>query len=113
MPLEDDVIRIRHMVEAAQSALSFVAGRSREDLDADRMLLMAVVQALQVVGEAAFNVSDDTRQLLPGIPWTSIVGMRHRLVHAYFDVDASVVWATVDEDLDPLVSRLSGWLETQ
>ncbi len=113
MPPESDLIRIRHMVEAGQTALTFAAGRSRSDFVTDRMLVMAIVHAVQVVGEAAFNVSEDTRQLLPDVPWTSIVGMRHRLVHAYFDVDAAVVWSTVREDLEPLVTRLTSWLQAQ
>ncbi len=113
MPPESDIIRIRHMVEAAQSALTFAAGRSRQDLDTDRMLLMAILRAVEIVGEAAISVTVDTRELLPDIPWTSIIGMRHRLVHAYFDIDAAVVWATVREDLEPLVVRLTTWLEAQ
>ena len=113
MPPENDLIRIRHMVEAGQSALTFVGGRSRSDLDGDRMLLMALVQAIQVVGEAAMKVGDETRRSLPDVPWASIVAMRHRLVHAYFDIDTAVVWSTVQEDLEPLVTRLSSWLETQ
>ena len=111
MPPEDDVIRLRHMVDAAQSALGFAAGRCRADLDTDRMLLMAIVKAVEIVGEAALNTSAETQAMLPDVPWTSIIGMRHRLTHAYFDVDPDVVWATVEEDLDPLVVRLRAWIE--
>lgn len=113
MPPESDVIRVRHIVDAAQSALTFAAGRSRPDLDTDRMLLLAIVKAVEIVGEAAVNVTPETRAMLPDVPWTSMVGMRHRLAHAYFDVDPAVVWATVCEDLEPLVVRLTAWLEEQ
>ncbi len=46
--------------------------------------------------------------MLPSIPWQDIVGMRNRLIHAYFDVDVGIVWATVTEDLPPLISELEG-----
>lgn len=111
MPREDDVIRLRHMIDAAQSALAFAAGRVRADLDSDRMLLMAIVKAVEIVGEAAVRVTAETKAAIPDVPWTSVIGMRHRLTHAYFDVDPAVVWATVQEDLEPLVTRLSAWLE--
>ena len=73
----DDRVRLLHMVEAAETAAAFVAGRARADLDTDRMLLFAVVRAIEVVGEAANHVSDAGRALLPGLPWPAIVGMRN------------------------------------
>jgi uncharacterized protein with HEPN domain len=64
----DDAIRIRHMIEAAQTARGVIAGHKREDLDSDVMLLFAIVQALQIVGEAASRVSAETRSALPSVP---------------------------------------------
>lgn len=52
-----------------------------------------------------------TRALLPDVPWPGIVAMRHRLVHAYFDVDLDLVWATVTDDLPPLVALLEQHLD--
>ncbi len=101
------------MLEAAQHARTFAAGRSRADLDSDLMLLMALVRVLEIIGEAAANVSDETRRVLDDLPWASITGMRHRLAHAYFDVSAEVVWATVHEDLPPLISRLALFLASR
>lgn len=101
------------MVDAAESALAFVDGRSRSDLDSDLMLLMALTRALEVVGEAAARVTPETRQQLANIPWHDVVAMRNRLVHGYFDVDHSVVWATVQEDLRPLIASLRSWLAKQ
>lgn len=99
------------MLDAAQAARSFAVGRSRADLDADLMFLMAVVRAVEIIGEAAINVSSETRDLLPELPWANIIGMRHRVIHAYFDVNRDIVWATLQEDLDPLVRALVGFLE--
>ena len=51
-------------------------------------------------------MSSTTKESLPDIPWGEIVGMRNRLVHAYFDVDIGLVWRTVQEDLPPLIAQL-------
>ncbi len=91
MPPEDRV-RLRHMVEAARDVQAFVAGRQRAELDSNRMLLLAVVRAIEIIGEAASKVSIATREAHPDLPWAAIIGMRHRLVHAYFDVDPDIVW---------------------
>lgn len=106
MPPEADVIRLRHMMEASQQAMEFVQGRSRTDLDSDQMLTFALVRALEIVGEAASKVSLETRAEYPQLPWPSIIGMRNRIIHAYFDVDLDRVWDTVVDDLPALISEL-------
>lgn len=83
------------MVDAAEHALAFVQGRSRADLDNDAMLRLALTRAIEIVGEAAAQVSDPGRTEFPDVPWPHIVGMRNRLVHAYFDINADILWDTV------------------
>lgn len=84
-----DVIRLRHMMEAAQEAIGFSIGKRRETLDTDPMFRRAVIHCLQEIGEAAERVSELTRARLPELPWNQIVGMRHRLVHVYFAVTST------------------------
>ena len=103
----DDVIRLRHMAEAAESALRFCQGRTRADLDTDDMLRFALTRAVEIIGEAANKVSIDARTQIPGIAWPAIVGMRNRLVHAYFDVDGEILWTTVSERLPSLLRELN------
>ena len=102
----DDRVRLQHMIEAGESAIDFVSGRVRADLDGDRMLLFALVRALEIVGEAAHKISDETRATLPAIPWPAIVGMRNRLIHAYFEVDPQLVWQTATVELPALLPKL-------
>jgi len=83
-----------------------MVGRSRADLDSDRMLLFAVVRAIEVVGEAASKLSEEFRAAHPGIPWRAIVGMRNRLIHAYFDIDTETVWETTTQELPPILNQL-------
>lgn len=99
-----DQIRLRHMPDGAAEALSFAEGKRREDLAEDRLLVL--VKAIEIIGEAADQVSADTRESLPGLPWEDIIGMRHRLVHAYFDINLDVLWRTVRDDLPSLVAPL-------
>lgn len=103
---KDDVIRIRHMLEAGQKAVAFAAGRSRADLDEDDMLAFALMKAIEVIGEAAGKVSSDSKERFNEIPWQQIVGMRNRLIHAYDDISLDILWQTVTSNLPPLLQAL-------
>jgi uncharacterized protein with HEPN domain len=102
----DDRIRLRHMIEAAETVGAFVVGHHRADLDTDRMLLFALVRAIEIIGEAASKVSPETRVIAPSVPWVQISGMRNRLVHAYFDIDPDVLWRTAIEEVPSLLLLL-------
>ncbi len=110
---KDDEIRLRHMLDAAREALSFAHGRTRGDLDNDRQLVLALVKAIEIVGEAAARVSEPTRRRLPDMPWERIVGIRIRLVHAYFDINPDIVWRTVQEDLPELIALVEKALQPE
>ena len=103
-----DEVRMRHMLDAAREALSFIQGRSRAELDENRMLVLSLVKEVEIVGEAAYKVSAATRGSLPSIPWADVIGMRHRL--AYFDINLDVLWQTLVEDLPELVSVIESAL---
>jgi uncharacterized protein with HEPN domain len=94
------------MLDAAREAMSFAAGRSRGDLDRDRMLVLAIVKDVEIIGEAASRTTAATQAAHPQVPWALIIAMRNRLIHAYFDVDVQVVWDTVTDDLPQLVAVL-------
>lgn len=103
---KDDRIRLQHMLDAANEALIFIQGKGRADLDSDRMLVLSLIRELEIIGEAASNVSRQTRSQNSTIPWPDITGMRNRLIHAYFDVDLDTVWNTVTKDLPVLKAEL-------
>ena len=103
----DDATRVRHMRDAVAEALKFTQGRTRVGLETDRMLAMALMRELEVVGEAAAGVSAAYRALHGEIPWKEMVAMRNRLAHGYFDVDLDLLWTTIQDDLPPLVSELA------
>lgn len=101
------------MKDAAQEAIRFVEGRRRGDLDKDRKLTLALVKEIETIGEAAYQVSQDTRSEFQKIPWDHIVNMRHRLVDAYFDINLDVLWKTVEDDLPPLLRTLDDILSSE
>ncbi len=101
------------MIEAAESALSFVSGRERVDLDRDRMLLFGVIRAIEVIGEAAGKVSEETQAVASTVPWARIVSMRNRLIHAYSDIDRDIVWRTVTEEIPALLASLQALLSRE
>lgn len=106
----DDTVLLRHMRDAAVQAVDFVRGRAAADLERDAQLLLALVKCLEIVGEAAGKISDTTRNAIPGIPWRAVIGMRNRLIHAYFDINRSIVWQTVRSDLPPMIAAIDSHL---
>ena len=99
----DDEVRLRHLVDAAETAIRFASDRSRADLDTDEMLALALTKLVEIVGEAAKQVSGETKDAHPEIPWSAAARMRDRLVHHYFDIDLDVLWSTVRQDLPALL----------
>jgi uncharacterized protein with HEPN domain len=103
---KDDLIRLFHMLDAAREALSFIEGKSRIDLNTNRMLVLSLVKDIEIIGEAAVKISQETVKQLPQIPWAKIIGMRNRLIHAYFEVDLDVLWKTAIEDVPSVIEEL-------
>ena len=102
----DDPAYLLDMLLAARDALSFTEGMSYDEFVRDRRTQLSVLKSMEIVGEAAGHVSEDTKRAYSDIPWREIVGMRNRLVHVYFDIDLPLVWDTVRDDLPALIALL-------
>jgi len=113
MSIKDDKTRIKHMLDAAQKAVSFVNTRTLQDLENDEILALALVKLIEIVGEAASRVSKEYRDTHLQIPWSAMIGMRNRLVHAYFDINLKILWQTTQEDLPSLIDKLNQLPETK
>lgn len=107
MPSNEDTTRMRHMLESALDAASFVQNKTRRSLDTNKMLSLAIVRCIEIIGEAAAKISKECCDAHPHIPWKDIINMRNKLIHAYFDVNPNTVWSAVTEDLPPLIFELS------
>ena len=106
MTQHDHTIRLRHMLSHASEALEMIQGWEPQDLQRNRMLELSLVRLVEVVGEAASQISRADQARYPSIPWPQVMGMRHRLVHGYDTVDLKVLWDTISDDLPPLIAEL-------
>jgi uncharacterized protein with HEPN domain len=103
---DKDVARIQHMLDSTNAIASFIKGKNRKCLDTDRLLLSGIIRELEILGEAAGKVSQHSKDLFPSLPWKQLIGMRNRLIHAYFDIDHDIIWKTITESLPALVDKL-------
>ena len=106
MSRHDDRISIADMLNHAKEAVNLLGETSREQLEDDRTLQLALTRLVEIVGEAANRVSKTTQDDHPEIPWRKIVGMRNRLIHGYDITDTDILWDTITDDLPPLVAKL-------
>lgn len=104
--MRSDFLLLLDMAEHARLVRDRVHGLSRESFDGDRMLQLGITHALQIIGEAARQLPPSVRHQYPTLPWTVIVGMRHRLVHEYHRIDFDRVWDTAVNDMAPLLAAL-------
>lgn len=103
---KNDLLYLGHMLDLAQKACARVRGKSRDDFDGDEDLRIVLTHLIQTIGEAARNVSTEFQRQHPEVPWSAIVGMRHRIVHDYLSIDEDRVWRTATEELDELIEQL-------
>jgi len=110
---KDDFVYIGHMLDTARKVAEKVRGIRRADFDKDENLRIALAHLIQVIGEAARHVSPAFRDAHPEVPWPAIVGMRHKVVHDYMNVDENVVWKTSTQEMTELIARLAPLLPPQ
>ena len=99
------------ILEAARLAIKYTSGKSKNDFLKDIQCQDAVVRRLEVIGEAAKRVSDESRKKIPSLPWKAMTSMRNIMIHEYDDVDFNIVWDTVRNDLPNLVTELEKFLQ--
>ena len=102
-----DCQRLQHMQDAIVKILKFTDGLSYEQFVSDERNCAAVTHCFTVLGEAANRVTGEFRASHSELPWTQVVGFRNVVVHEYFDVDYSVMWDTIQNDLKPLLDVLT------
>jgi len=99
------------MLDAALEIRQCVQSSMREDLNQDRKLVHSLVRLFEIIGEAANQVSEELREDVQEIPWSVIIGMRNRLIHAYFSINLDVVWSTSKDDIPSLITGLKKLLD--
>ena len=104
--MQRDEALLLDILIAARRAIRFLDGMTWEAFQRSELHQNAVMRPLEIIGEAARRVSQDTRDAYPDIPWDQMVGMRNRLIHEYFRVNLATVWETVQDDLPSLMALI-------
>jgi len=94
------------MLESSKIALDYVLGKSWDDFYENIQCQDAVVRRIEIIGEAARRLSQETRDKHPQIPWREITSMRNLVIHEYDVVDIGQVWDTVQNKIPPLIEEL-------
>jgi uncharacterized protein with HEPN domain len=94
------------MLAHSQEAVQICRGKTRSDLDDDRLLNLALSRLIEIVGEAANRVPDDIQDKYSDLPWLQMIGARNRLIHGYDSVDFDILWAIATNDLPVVISQL-------
>ena len=105
-PDAKEMARLWDMLDAARTAVEFTKGLGFEDFLKDRKTRNAVERNLEIIGEAARCVSQETRESLSDIPWRSVIGLRNVLAHEYGEIRYEILWTVVRDKLTPLIARL-------
>jgi len=105
-PEERDPAYLWDMLQAAREVEDMLAGKDMNTFLGDKVLLRAVERSIEIIGEAARRVTTEFQNTHPEVPWREIIGQRNILAHEYGQIDHSVLYKTVKEDVPALISQL-------
>jgi uncharacterized protein with HEPN domain len=108
---KDDSVYLRHIIDAFEQIGLYMNSVSHEEFLRNRLLQDGVIRQLEVMGEAARNLSEDLRNEYPEIPWRQMIGLRNRMIHAYFNVDLQIIWEIVQGDIPDLKQKMKQILD--
>jgi uncharacterized protein with HEPN domain len=109
--MKNDDLFLTHILDAICKIERFTSFLSKNDFVMDDKTNLAVLRLLEIIGEAANHISQDTLQQIPEIPWKEIVGFRNILIHEYFNVDLDIVWKTIQTNIPEMKSKIQEYLQ--
>ena len=98
--------RLEHMLAAIDRVMEYMEGKSVDDLSEGSIAYYGIVKNIEIIGEAAYKLSQQFCESHSATPWAVIVKMRHVLVHDYYQISVREVWKVIQEDLDPLRQQI-------
>jgi len=111
MTRHDPLLSVHQMLDHAREAVQTAQGRTRGDLDTDRMLNLSLIHLVEIIGEAASRVPEEFRRRYPAVPRHQTIGTRNRLIHGYDSVNFDILWTIITQDLPPLIGQLEAIVE--
>jgi len=109
---KDDTVYLRHIIDAFLQIERYTNGFTYEEFLSNSLLQDAVIRQLEVMGEAARNLSADLQNEYPAIPWRQMISLRNRMIHAYFNVNLQIIWEIIQGDIPNLKQDMMRVLET-
>ncbi|MBL0157372.1 MAG: DUF86 domain-containing protein [Bryobacterales bacterium] len=104
---------LRDILSAAAKIEAITAATTEGSFLSDEVLPAAVLHHLTVIGEAINRLPPELRMRHPEVPWTQVVAVRHRIVHAYFDLDWQILWNSMMDDIPRLREQIGAILESE
>ena len=101
---KDNTVYLRHILDAIEIIEDYTKGMSENDFLSNSMAHDAVVRQIEIIGEAARNISDEFQEKHSSLPWGKMTGIRNKVIHEYFNINYAIVWDTVQDDL-PLLKK--------
>ena len=111
MTRHSELVYVRHMRDHAREAIEILGDIGRDEIESHRVVQLALLHLVEIIGEAAGRISPESRGKLSSIPWREVVSMRNRIIHGYDTIKISILWDTVAEDLPPLAASLEAYLQ--
>jgi len=98
--------RLEHILEAIENVFEFTKGMTLDDYVTDKKSNFAVIKNLEIIGEAGYKLTKEFTENHPEIDWKTIIGLRHVLVHGYYQIRNELIWKIVQKDLPPLQKQI-------
>ena len=101
-----DKEHLNHIIESIDNIFEFTTDLTFSDFDNDKMLKFAVIKNLEIIGEACNLLTKEIKENYSDIEWQAIIGLRHVLVHGYYQISNTIIWNTITEDLLPFKTKI-------
>lgn len=105
-----DPARLEHIIKAIDNINDFMEGHTIEDLKNESLLYFGVVKNMEIIGEAAYKLTLQFKDRHPDTPWKIIIGMRHVLVHGYYQISPTDIWDVYVNELAILKKQISDYI---
>ena len=102
--------RLRHMLEMAVLLQKEKDNHSLESIKNDPILFYGLTKMTEIIGEAAYKITKEFKDSHQELPWNEIQGMRHHLVHGYYQISTEVLWDAIQHDIPAMIPILENYL---